>query len=379
MKERKGYVFAQGGKWYARITLTDATGKRRNVKRTANSKPAAKTLLKQLCLQLETEGIEAIDSLQRTFSDLADHYRDNYAIPAKILENQRVEGMRDFQRVRGFVERFRIFFGSRKLREITHGDISKYRSHRLQIETQYKRQRSITTINRELSCLRRMFNIALQCGWVVKNPFNCGDTLIQTFYERRRERILTLAEETLLLEACDDPIRSHLKPLLIALLDTGARKGEMLKLQWSDVDLDKRIITIRAQNTKTLRERQVGITERLYRSLTELWNDSDGQLSSVVFGIASNVRRSFASACKIAGIKHGGLDGLTLHCLRHSAATRLVKGQLPIQMVGRLLGHTQINTTYRYLSADNDTAKQAATILESFQMPTLESVPVYIN
>lgn len=369
MKERKGYVFEQGGKWYARITLTDSTGKRRNVKRTANSKPAAKELLKQLSLQLDTEGVEVIESLQMTFNDLADYYRNNYAIPAKIIENQRIEGMRDFRRIVGFVQRFCVFFGNRKLREITYNDISKYRNHRLQIETQYKRQRSITTVNRELSCLRRMFNVALQRGWIVRNPFNCGDALILTACEKRRERILTLAEETALLAACDDPKRLHLKSLLIALLDTGSRKSEMLKLKWCDVDLHGRTIIIRAQNTKTLKERTIAITERLLSELWRLWDTSNGVNDSLVFGIESNVRKSFATACRIAGIVHGGLEGLTLHCLRHTAATRLVKGQLPIQMVGRLLGHSQINTTYRYLTADNDTARQAANILESYQLP----------
>jgi integrase len=66
--------------------------------------------------------------------------------------------------------------------------------------------------------------------------------------------------------------------------------------------------------------------------------------------------------------KHGGIDGLTLHSLRHTAATRLVKGNLPIQMVGRILGHTQPQTTYRYLSANDETLFQAASILESVQL-----------
>ena len=79
------------------------------------------------------------------------------------------------------------------------------------------------------------------------------------------------------------------------------------------------------------------------------------------------MRRSFASACKDAGIKSGGIDGLTLHSLRHTAATRLVNGQLPIQVVGRILGHSQVNTTYRYLTANNETLIEAASIFEAIQ------------
>jgi integrase len=114
-------------------------------------------------------------------------------------------------------------------------------------------------------------------------------------------------------------------------------------------------------------ERQLALTQRFYDELSILWGNSDKNPESLVFGITDNVRKSFSSACKLAGIKEGGIDGLTLHCLRHTAATRLVKGQLPIQMVGRILGHTQPQTTYRYLSANDETLRQAASILESIQ------------
>lgn len=386
MKDRKGYVFEGNGKWYARITLTDSTGKRRNIKRTAKSKNDAKEILKQLTRQLEDEGAKVFDALQMTFYDLAAYYELHYAKPAKIVENQKIEGLRALDGVKGYLVFYKEYFGKKKLREITYGDLSAFRSLRLKTPTNRKKPRTIATVNRELAYLRRMFNIAVRQGWIVKNPFNCGEPLILTSCEKRRERILTLDEEMRLLAACDERSityarygkeivatdyikrRKHLKPFLIALLDTGARKGEMLKLAWHEVSLHNRVITIRAENTKTLRTRQVVITQRLYSELIMLWNESDKRHDSLVFGIVDNVRKSFATACNIAGIKHGGLDGLTLHCLRHTAATRLVKGQLPIQMVGRILGHTQVNTTYRYLTADADTAKQAASILESFQV-----------
>ncbi len=82
------------------------------------------------------------------------------------------------------------------------------------------------------------------------------------------------------------------------------------------------------------------------------------------------------SVCKAAGVKYGGVDGLTLHPLRHTAATRLVKGQMPLQIVGRILGHSQPQTTYRYLSADTEAAARAAAILESFQAQPCDPVEV---
>ena len=67
MKESTGYVFRSGNRWYARITAKDqATGRRRNIKRTAQSKADAKRLLKELAKQVQTEGVSAVDALQLT-------------------------------------------------------------------------------------------------------------------------------------------------------------------------------------------------------------------------------------------------------------------------------------------------------------------------
>ena len=386
VKERTGYVFEDKGKWFARITITGENGKRRNIKRTAKSKADAKELLKKLTRQIDDDGIQAVESWRMTFNDLAEYYSTHYAKPARFIDNQKVEGLRDLRRVKGFLIHFRAYFGKQKLTEITYGDVFSYRSERLKILTPKGTTRTIASMNRELAYLRRIFNIALRQGWINKNPINSGENLILTSCERRRERILTFDEEQKLLEVCCSEIREikykrkgkeitakitnereHLKPLLVALLDTGARLGEMLKLTWRDIDLEKRLITIKARNTKTLKQRQVAITQRFYDILTILSNKQGVISDSLVFGIKNNVRKSFTSACKDAGIQPGGIHGITLHSLRHSAASRLVNGQMPIQMVGRILGHTQPQTTYRYLTANEETLYQASSILESFQ------------
>ncbi|MFL6229081.1 MAG: tyrosine-type recombinase/integrase [Pyrinomonadaceae bacterium] len=368
--ERTGYIFQdKNGKWYARTTFTDRKGKRRNIKKTAKDKADAKVILKSIIRQIEDEGEKYIDGSRMTFNELADHYDEHYLKEAEYVDERKISGLRDVARAKGFLTHFREYFGRQRLRDITYGDIYSYRSERLKTQTKYKRPLRLASMNRELAVLRRMLNIALRQGWISKNPFNAGEPLIIVSGERKRERILTVDEEVRLLAACEHQQRKHLKPLLIALLDTGARKGEMLKLQWSDVCFDTRMITFRALNTKTLKSRSVAMTNRLYSEFIVLWEASDKNLNSRVFGIFDNVRHSFKSACKDADIKHGGLDGMTIHSLRHTAATRLVQGQMPIQMVGRILGHTQVNTTYRYLSANAEIAQQAAAIFDALQTP----------
>lgn len=374
MRERKGYVLydKKTGAWIARTSVTDDNGKRRFVKRRAKSKTDAEAKLKTLLRLIEDEGSKVVDFNLLTFNDLADHYEKHYLKPAVYVGGQKVSGLRDISRPKALMRHFRAFFGKKKLREITYGDLLSYRERRFKVQTQYKRQRTISSWNREAAVLRRIFNIARQQGWIIRNPFNCGDPLIIVSAERQREKILSVAEEKRLLEACDShPYRRPLKPLLIFLIDTGCRKGEALKLCWRAVSFESKVITLEATTTKTLKSRQVMMTDRVYAELRTLWEASTKDSDACVFGISDNVRKSFASACEIAGIKHGGIDGLTLHSLRHTAGTRLVQGGMSLQLAGKLLGHSQVNTTYRfYLSADKETMAQAASILEAFQTQT---------
>jgi hypothetical protein len=75
-KDRSEYIFQdKAGAWYARTTITDATGKRRNIKRRANSKREAKEILRAILSSLETDGSDAISVSRRTFNELADGRR----------------------------------------------------------------------------------------------------------------------------------------------------------------------------------------------------------------------------------------------------------------------------------------------------------------
>jgi integrase len=64
--------------------------------------------------------------------------------------------------------------------------------------------------------------------------------------------------------------------------------------------------------------------------------------------------------------KKAGLPDVRLHDLRHTHATRLVGAQMPLAEVGRVLGHTQPSTTFRYVNINADTARRAADLLNTF-------------
>ncbi len=215
--------------------------------------------------------------------------------------------------------------------------------------------------------LRRMLNVAQREGWILRSPFAAGDSLISLADENKRERILTREEEVKLLAACESPQRAHLKAILICALDTGMRQGEIFSLRWRDVDLENGLLNIQAFHTKTMKERQVAITTRLKLEFERLRAVAPDNPNGLVFGISDNVKRSFTAARSKAG-----LNDVRFHDLRHTAATRLVGAHIPLSEIGRVLGHTQANTTYRYVNANVETAKKAAAALDAFNTESTE-------
>lgn len=273
-----------------------------------------------------------------------------------------------WQRQRGRINALRAFFGNKRVRRITYAELREYRTVRLQTKSdRTDRTLSIATVNRELSTARRMFNVAVTEGWLIRNPFNSGPPLISTADERRRERILSADEEKALLLACSARQRAHLRPLVIAALDTGMRKGELLKLRWNQVDLGARVIHVRAFHTKTMTARDVPVSQRLHSELKRLWDISPQDADGLVFGIRDNVRLAFDSARTDAK-----LFDVRFHDLRHTAATRLVQKGLSLPEVGRILGHSQPITTDRYVNPDEATIRRAAEAMDSFHKETKE-------
>lgn len=367
-RPRSGSIWVSGDRQiFARITYTDDIGQRRDIKRKAISRTHARQLIRDMLREVEERGEQSLDSARVTFAQLSKHYLERYVKPARYVDDRKVAGLRSHAEVKRIVEILQDHFGVRKIRSLTHGDILHFKTERLNTpvvprptkkprkKKPKNRQRSIATVNRELTVLKRMLSIAMREGWIVRHPFAGSDVIISSSDEIKRTRVLTNDEELLLLDACDEN-RSRLKPIIIMALDTGMRRGEIFTLRWRDVDLANRRITIQALNTKTLKSRTLPISSRLVEALEALPNRGANMR---VFGITDTVKRSWATAKRVAGV-----TDLKFHDLRHTCATRLVQGGLPIAEVSRILGHTNIATTFRYANVDDTTLDRAVAILE---------------
>jgi integrase len=362
--------------WYARIQFFDDAGKRKQIERKPayNSESSAREKARELLAEFDTNH-KAFDAPTMTFDDLAAYYQVTYLVDPEYRDGRKISGLRSKYDFEHRLKALKDFFGKKKLRSLTHGDLQRYKTQRLKTpviagrntrgtkeEGKPKtRPRSIATVHRELSFMRRILNVAVANGWILRNPFEQGESLIKPGDEKPRERIISREEEARLLAFCTDE-RAHLRAIIICALDTGMRRGEMFSLKWSDVDFETGLITIRAFNTKTMRERQVAMTDRLRSELLRL---NVHQEDNLVFGIKTSAKSAFNWAKKKAG-----LSDLRFHDLRHTHATRLVGAQMPLPEVGRVLGHTQPSTTFRYVNINEETAKRAADLLNSFNNAT---------
>jgi integrase len=387
--------------WYARIIRIDEKGKKKQYTQKADNKTNARELRDKLAEKYGNFGEEILNGERMTFRELALNYKKRKLIPAKYLNNRKIAGLRSFATSHYLLDTLLKHFGAKKIKNIAPADIERFKQNRLdepiiikkknkQGELKpYSRQRSIAAVNRELALLRSILNDAVYNGWLIRSPFLHAKGLVSLADENKRERVLSFEEEARLLTACMADLertytrnekeikaniksrRKHLKPLIILALDTAMRRGELLKLRWRDIDFENRLINIIAFNTKTAKARTVGMTERVYEELSTIWENSPQDVDELVFGISNNVKRSFTSACRDAGI-----DDFHFHDLRHTAITRMIQSGFSPMEIMKISGHTQMATFARYVNPDANAVQRIASVLSTYQKQAMANVEI---
>jgi integrase len=247
----------------------------------------------------------------------------------------------------------RFFGGSTKLCNIGKEQVEKYKTHRLG-------KVKPATINRELACLKHIFNMAIKWGKTSENPVK-GIRLFKE--EEPKEMVLSIEEEERLLNASSQ----YLRDVIVGALNTGMRLNELTQLKWNDVDIDNRIIFVR--NSKSKKPRRIPTNNVVQNLLIYLSNTNSYQeyvfLNSNREPIKS-LRTSFEKAKRKAK-----LNKLRFHDLRHTAATRMaMTGRLDV--VRKILGHSSINVTMRYMHPNEQDERN---VLESLDRKCPDFVP----
>lgn len=271
------------------------------------------------------------------FSDFAQIYVEDYMMTAR----------RNFQSDVYRLNELNSFFKDTDLRDITPFTVERFRKSRL------KAGNSKSTVNRYTALLKTMLNTAIQENYAEENPV----TKVKLYSEKDNlcERILTEQEEIRLYEASAD----YLRPIITVALNTGMRKGEILNLKWSQVDLKTK--RLRVEKTKSQKLRFIPMNDNVFNELNV--QPKDGGV--YVFANPAtgrpyyDVKRQFRNACLKADI-----EGLRFHDLRHTFATRLVEKGIHIKKIRDLLGHFSVTVTERYTHSTDEGMRKAVELLD---------------
>jgi integrase len=174
-----------------------------------------------------------------------------------------------------------------------------------------------------------------------------------------RERYLTHAEIDRLLAA---PMAHHIKLAILLMLSTAGRVSAILELTWDRVDLERGQINLRTSETGPRKGRAiVPINDGLRAALTHA---RQAAMSPYVIewagGKVERIKKGFAAAVKAAG-----LEDVSPHTLRHTAAVHMVEAGIPMDEVAQYLGHTSTAVTFRVYGRYSPThLRRAAAVLD---------------
>lgn len=231
--------------------------------------------------------------------------------------------------------------GNKNVEDISVFDIEKYKANRMAYVSK-------TSVNIELRTLRAILNIAaLKWEIIPKNPAKNVQQL-----PIPEKEILSLSDEETnkLLDTIED---YRFKRIVLFALHTGCRASEITNLEWSDVDLSNRVISIRNKptfKTKTGKLRQIPINDTLFRLFTQF----DSKIINVNGFVFTNkdglkYRRDFLTyRFKHYVIKTGLDKRFHFHCTRHTFITKLIRNNVSIYKAMKLAGHSEIKTTLGY-------------------------------
>jgi len=227
------------------------------------------------------------------------------------------------------------YFGKRDINQITPRMIDEYKQSKLG-------KLSPATINRTLAILRKMFNDAIRWGFMSSTPMK----FVKQLKEDENGFDYYSEDETrLFLKNCSEDF------FLIAncAVYTGMRSGELVALEWKDVDFERRIIIVKRSSsgsTKSGKVRYIPINSNLLsvleaceknRKCDLVFPDKDGGMRSIDF--RTEMKRA---------AERTGLRKIRMHDLRHTFASNYVIKGGNLVSLQKILGHSTITMTLRY-------------------------------
>jgi integrase len=241
-------------------------------------------------------------------------------------------------------------WGKKKCVEITTEDVYKYLKNR-------KDNVSPNAANKHLILIRALFNLGIKKKLLIFNPA----AEIEPFPENTKKKKKYVPPQ----EDLDKVINAALEEseedhdYLWVHRETFGRTSEINRMEWDDVDLDARIVTLytRKKRGGSLTPRDIEMTAELYRILIKRYQTRNREISWVfwhhywsrkqeefIIGPFGYRNRMMEKFCKKAGVKHFGFHGF-----RRAGASIMANDNAPISAIQEILGHESRETTEIYI------------------------------
>lgn len=273
------------------------------------------------------------EAKRHTFGDLADRY----------LKEVLPDRPRNAVNTRRHLAYWQVKLGKLTLADITPALVSQHRNELLAEKTPRNKPRSNATVVRYLATLSHAFSVAMKdWQWVSDNPVS---KISKPRQARGRERFLSDAERERLLNACKRSSSPHLYTVVVLAISTGMRRGEIMNLQWKDVNLQTGTIILSATKNDTSRAVPLG---NLALALLQERFLSRRQDTPLVF--PGSVRSKPIELKKPweAAVKAAQLEDFRFHDLRHTAASYLAMNGATTMEIAAVLGHKTLQMVKRY-------------------------------
>lgn len=326
-----GNTYKRGSIWWIRYWHR---GKEYRESSKSDSESAARKLLKKRIGEIASGRLIGPKEEKVTFDDLARGIKQDYQINDKRSTRSITLSIKHLERN----------FAMLRAVDITTDRIEKY------VLERQKEDAANASINRELSCLKRMFNLAFRAGSLGGKPY------VPMLEENNaRQGFLGYAEFL----ALRDALREDLRDPVTFLYHSGWRVGEMRSLEWRDVDIPNRSIHLRPQNSKNKLGRNLHLDGELFE-IIERARDARRLNCVYVFHREGNpigdFRKAWRKALKAAGLS----NRITVHDLRRSAVRNMIRAGVPEVVAMSISGHRTRATFDRYniVSEEDQAAAQ---------------------
>ena len=281
-------------------------------------------------------------SKQKTFADMIDRYHTDVLAHKKNPRNQKQ-----------YLKWWRSELGEYVLADISSSTIVETRSKLVGKKNRFGKVISKTTANRYMQALGHVFNIAMnEWEWIKDNPVS----RIKKFKENRgRVRFLSDEERVSLLKACRKSKNPYLHDIVILAISTGARKSELLELEWKNVQFDREAIIL--EETKNGERRYLPLKSLALEIMKDIYEarnpdcpyvfpsemvKKDLKTGKLIYQ-PIDIRTAWENAVETAQIKD-----FRFHDLRHTAASFLAMNGATLAEIAEILGHKTLQMVKRY-------------------------------